>query len=405
MDSFRAKKRKKFLKAMKRQRNPHMFLRQTKLPLEKFANDCTLSELDVSPQNIKMILVSNKPAEIPYKSVCDAIFRAELLPAVYRWVSALSKEELARFNTVFPRLAREDSPDEEPMTASLRKYNLVPSKYTLPEWNSFEKSNDVEKDPLSVESLLKTPTTSHLSYGAFDQEQMRQARAIPTRTRENDKSQINATERSKEYMERWGSRMMNTTYRQELCHSTYRRTVKNETPTEKILVYSKRTLNDKAIERAMKWADKDPVWTRAFRELCKGLADAIDSTAYRSEFTTLKKAEASRFLHPKWRDPVPVTRGMKKSAESYWESTQRGSFIPSQRPDETFKAADLHRANYQRPFDIVPIEDKWTTSMRDDYLDHIKNKDDQPAYWVDMVVRMPPGSAVVGDVLGAGPRP
>ena len=43
--------------------------------------------------------------------------------------------------------------------------------------------------------------------------------------------------------------------------------------------------------------------------------------------------------------------------------------------------------------------------MRDDYLDHIKNKDDQPAYWTDMVVRMPPGSGVVGEVLGNGPRP
>ena len=82
----------------------------------------------------------------------------------------------------------------------------------------------------------------------------------------------------------------------------------------------------------------------------------------------------------------------------------RGSYQPSQRTTETFKAADLHRANYKRPFDIVPIEDKWTTSMRDDYLDHIKNKDDQPAYWVDMVVRMPPGSGPVGDVLGDGPQ-
>ena len=367
----------------------------------------TLSELYVKHQNIKMnvILVSNKPAEIPHKSVCDQIFRSELLPAVYRWISALSKEELARFNLVFPRLTQDNTPDPGQMTKTQRNYGIVPSKYTMPDWNAFEKENEPEKDPLSVESLLKTPTTSHLSYGAFDTEQMRQAKAIPTRTRDNDKSQINATERSKEYMERWGARMMNTTYREELCHSTYRRTVKNETATEKILVYSKGTLNEKAAERAQRWADKDPVWTRAFRELCKGLADSIDSTCYRKDYTTLKKADASRFLHPKWRDPVPVTRGMKRPAESYWESTQRGSFVPSKRTEETFKAADLHRANYTRPFDIVPIEDKWTTSMRDDYLDHIKNRDDQPAYWVDMMVRMPPGSAVVGDVMGAGPRP
>lgn len=349
-------------------------------------------------------LVSNKPATIPYKDLCDKIFKSELLPAVYRWISNLSKEELARFNMVFPRLARDDVPDKD-MTSTVRQYKPIASKYSMPDWNAFEKAETVETDPLSVESLLKTPTTSHLAYGAFDAEQMRQARAIPTRTRENDKSQINATERSEAYMERWGSRMMNTTYRQELCHSGYRRTVKNETDKEKIIVYSKGTLNEQASKRAAKWADKEPVWTRAFREMCKSLADSIDSTCYRKDYTTLKKAETSRFLHPKWRDPVPETHGMKKPAEAYWESTQRGAFVPSKRTDETFRAANLHRANYSRPFDIVPIEDKWTSSMRDDYLDHIKNKDDQPAYWTDMVVRMPPGSGVVGEVLGNGPRP
>ena len=349
-------------------------------------------------------LVKPTATTIPYKDLCDKIFKSELLPAVYRWISALSKEELARFNLVFPRLVCDDASDR-PMTRTVRQYKPLASKYTMPDWNAFEKPEPEEKDPLSVESLLKTPTTSHLAYGAFDAEQMRQARAIPTRTRDNDKSQINATERSAAYMERWGERMMNTTYREELCHSTYRRTVKNETDKEKIIVYSKGTLNQKASERAAKWADKEPVWTRAFREMCKSLADSINSTCYRKDYTTLKKAETSRFLHPKWRDPEPVTRGMKKPAEAYWESTQRGAFIPSKRTDETFKAADLHRANYSRPFDIVPIEDKWTTSMRDDYLDHIKNKDDQPHYWKDMVVRMPPGSGPVGNVLGNGPRP
>ena len=346
----------------------------------------------------------NPTKPVPHKDICDAVFKKELLPAVYRWISSLSSEELRRFHEVFPRLARDTGGDGQVTTARLRS-RLQRSKYTMPEWNSFEKEEEAPKDELSVQNLLLKPTTSHLSYGAFDAEQMRAARAIPTRTRDNDKSQINATERSEAYMARWADTMMNTTYRNDICHSSYKRTVRNQTDEQVVIVYSKGTLNAKASERAKLYVDKDQIWTRAFRELCRSLAQSIDSTDYRKEFTTLKKLpEGSRFLHPKWRDPEPVTRGMKRPAESYWQTTMRGSYQPSQRTTETFKAADLHRANYKRPFDIVPIEDKWTTSMRDDYLDHIKNKDDQPAYWVDMVVRMPPGSGPVGDVLGDGPQ-
>jgi hypothetical protein len=64
-----------------------------------------------------------RPKPIPCKSTCDAVFEKELLPAVYRWISNLSPEELARFKTVFPVLATDDA--LRPSTTSKRLSNRL----------------------------------------------------------------------------------------------------------------------------------------------------------------------------------------------------------------------------------------------------------------------------------------
>ena len=80
-------------------------------------------------------LVKPTATTIPYKDICDKVFKSELLPAVYRWISALSKEELARFNLVFPRLVCDDASDR-PMTRTVRQYKPLASKYTMPDPSS-----------------------------------------------------------------------------------------------------------------------------------------------------------------------------------------------------------------------------------------------------------------------------
>ena len=347
---------------------------------------------------------------IPYKNICDTVFKPDLHPAAYRWVSGLSNEELQRFNYVFPRLCV-DNYSTVRNTGRLTENKLMASRYTMPEWKLYvndeiKKGAPVERASApSAEDLLRRATSSHLTYGNFDPEEARLAKAIPTRTRASDQSQINAAERSKEYMERWADKMMNTTYRHDICHSSYTRTLHNETSDQTVLIYSKGVLTKAAMEKAEQWVDKDLQWTRDFREMCRSFHDSIDATAYRNNFTTLKRVYGERFTHPKWTDPVPVTRGLKKAPEAYWETTMRGDIKPSERTDETFRAANLHRANYRCPFDQYPMYEKMTTLNRDDLVDHMKNKDDQPEYWVDMVVRIPPGSGVVGNVLGDGNVP
>jgi hypothetical protein len=220
-----------------------------------------------------------------------------------------------------------------------------------------------------------------------------------------DKSQINTTERSEAYMERWNDRMMNTTYRHDICRSGFQRTLRDQNADQTVIVYSKATLNDTASQKAKEFIDVDPVWTRNFRELCRSLADAVDATAYRECFTTLKQGCTERFAHPKWSDPVAVSHGLDRSAESYWQSTHRTDFVHRERPEETFKAVDQHRACYTRPFDLFPMTEKTTTTFRQEYQDHMASKDDHPDYWTDMTVRIPPGSGVVGDVVGDKPQP
>jgi hypothetical protein len=167
-----------------------------------------------------------------------------------------------------------------------------------------------------------------------------------------------------------------------------------------VVVYSKATLNDAASEQARQYVDVDPVWTRSFRELCRSLAESMDATAYRSSFTSVKQTSGQRCVHAKWTDPGPVSHGLDRSAESFWTSTTRTDFVPVRKPEETFRAVDQHQACYSRPFDLHPMTEKNTTTVREGYTDHMASKDDHPAYWNDHRVRVPPGSAVVGSVLG-----
>lgn len=341
----------------------------------------------------------NNATSIPYKEICDAVFKKDILPAVYRWISSLSPEQLQRFSDTFPCLAQDNC--EGTITRTHHVENkLQSSRYTMPEWQTFGTCKPIPVDEKSIESMLARATSSNLTYGAFDDEQMRAAKAVPTRTRDSDKSQINSTERSESYMTRWAARMMNTSYRSDICHSGYKRTVKDVTVDQTVTVYSKATLNEAAAARAKNIIDKDALWTRTFRELCRSLADSIDGTCYRNSYTTIKKATGARCVHPRWSDPLPATTGTTKAPESLWQTSMRGHFAPPVKTEETFKVADQHHACYKRPFDLYPMTDKITSGFRDDFVDHVKNKDDQPEYWVDMRVKMPAGSGVVGNVIG-----
>lgn len=338
-----------------------------------------------------------KPKTIPYKAIVDKVIRPNLLPAAYRWISNLNAESLQRFNTVFARLATDEA-KAEPVTIQKKPAPLQASRYTVPEWRLFQIPKDDDK---KEEDLLACPTCTHLTYGAFDEEQARQARAIPTRTRANDRSQINTAANDPDYMAKWSQRNMNTSYRHDICESTFATTITSKTKSQQILIYSKGVLSDYAMKRAEQYADVDPVWTREFREMCRNLADSTDATAYRTGFTEFKEGERSRFGVPKWVDPEPVvSRGKQRPAESFWETETHRHYQATKRPEETFHVRDQHRAMYSCPFDHHAITEKTSTCFHDDFQDHMANKDDHPEYFKDMKVRIPSGSAVVGDVLG-----
>jgi hypothetical protein len=339
--------------------------------------------------------------QIPFQSVCDLVFKRDLLPAVYRWVSALSPEELERFSRIFPPIARGiTSPDSRP-DPTPGGAQAPSSHYTMPEWRLFRGERGSTKTDLSPEALLARATSSHLTYGAFDDDQMRACRAVPIRTRASDKSQINTTERSAAYMARWSERMLNTTYRNDICRAGFSRTLRDQTADQQIIIYSKGVLGPEAMETAKGLIDKDAGWTRDFRELCRSLSESVDGTAYRSFFTTIKTSAPPTFVHPRWADPVPVSVGLERPAETFWQSTQRRDFVPVAKPEETFKAVDQHRACYTRPFDLHPLTEKTTTTIREGYVDHIATKDDHPEYFMDMQVRIPRGSGAVGAVVGS----
>ena len=220
---------------------------------------------------------------VPFKDICDAVFRPDLRPAAYRWVSGLSDEELQRFNFVFSRLAKSENYTTVRSTTKITENKLMASRYTMPEWKLLMQSTNALNKEKKNEDPLARATSSHLTYGNFDEEQMRASRAIPTRTRASDQSQINATEKSEEYMSRWTERMMNTTYRHDICHSSYKRTLRDETPDQTILVYSKGVLNKEAAERSKKFIDVELQWTRDFREMCRSFSDCLSKQLYNIE--------------------------------------------------------------------------------------------------------------------------
>lgn len=342
----------------------------------------------------------------PHKDIIDAVFREDYRPAAYRWVNAMQPEVLNLFERVFKRLTVDDiqTTDLEKVT---QKTTLTASKYTIPEWNILP-INEVEKnveDRDSVEALLRKPTESNLTYTNFTNDQRKVCRAVPTRTRDSDKSQINSTENSPAYISRWAERNMKTTYVVDYCNGETTSAIKNQTKIQQVLVYSKGVVNERAMQRALKYIDTDVNWTRSFREMCRSLVQSADSTAYRTAHTIVKKpAPGERFVHPKWRDPIPtVSQGEKRAPESYWKSEEKTAYVPLKKPEETFKAASQHKACYSCPFDHTPLTEKvLTTTMRGDYPDYLANKDDHPLYFQDMKVTIPPGTAAVGEVVGKG---
>ena len=353
------------------------------------------------------LLPKMNPNKIPpYKNIIDSVFKEDYIPAAYRWVNAMQPETLQLFKNVFDRLSRDlnDQPDLEKKT---QKSQLMASRYTIPEWKIMP-INEVPKDTEdqdSIETLLKKPTESNLTYTRFTKEQSRVCRGVPTRTRDSDKSQINATENSPAYISRWAARNMKTSYMNDVCRSEFNATLQNKTIQQTVIVYSKGVLSDSAAKRAEKYIDVEPVWTRQFRELCRNLQQSADSTMYRSGFTVVKKPPpGERFVCPKWRDPEPhVTEGKKRPAESFWGSEMKTEYKPLVKPEETFKSDDQHRARYSCPFDHHAItESVFTTSMRDDFPDHLAAKEEHPLYFEDMKVTMPSGTAAVGEIVGVG---
>ena len=342
----------------------------------------------------------------PYKDIIDAVFKEDYIPAAYRWVNAMQPETLQLFNNVFRRLAR-DSGDQPDLVRTTEKSQLMASKYTIPEWKimPINEVSSVDKDEDSIEALLRKPTESNLTYTRFTPEQSKVCRAVPTRTRDSDKSQINATENSPAYISRWAARNMKTTYMNDICNTNFTSTVKNHTQHQTIIVYSKGVLSEAAMKRAEKYVDVEPVWTRQMREMCRSLQQSADSTAYRTGYTVVKKPPpGERFVCPKWRDPEPkVSEGKKRPAESFWGSEMKTEYKPLVKPEETFKSDDQHRARYSCPFDQHAItESVFTTSMRDDFPDHLAKKEEHPLYFEDMKVTMPAGTAPAGEIVGVG---
>jgi hypothetical protein len=347
--------------------------------------------------------MTQRSKTVPYKNICDAVFKTELLPAVYRWISGLSHEGRVRFHAIFPILAK----DEESEAGQTRNWvcdRLQPSKYTMPEWNTFAPVTDSPRRQITTETMRRRPTTSHLAYGAFDAEQSRCAQAVPTRTRRDEQSQINLAERSAQYMEQWAERALNTTYRHDYGHCGFDRTVRNRTAEQTVVVYSKNVLNAAAARRAERYIDRDPAWTRSFREMCRSFRGAIEATAYQEAHTAVKSAPGERPAHPRWRDPEPVSRGLPRPAESYWSTTSRRDLQPLQRAEDTVGYDDQHRARYSKPFDQHPMTDKPSTTFRRDFKDHMANKEEEPWYWRDIAVRIPKGTAPAGVILGDGPQ-
>lgn len=338
-----------------------------------------------------------------HKNIADAVFKKELLPAAYRWISSLQPEKLELFQEVFSRLTTDSQSSPQMTTRSLSQRKAVASRYTMPEWNRMpiEEAKAAERAAGNPDPLSR-PSTYAIDFIRYDQDQTEVARGRPTRTRDNDKSQINSAEQSPTYLKRWAERQLNTTYREEVCRSTFDSPIGGRSVRQQIVVYSKGVLNTAAEGRAEAYVN-DTTWTRPFREMCRDLKDSINSTAYRADFTSLKTSNQERFAHPKWSDPVPVSRGMAQSPESTWCSEEHRTYTRLKREADRYTAVDQHRAAYSKPFDQHAITEKTTTTtFRSDFTDHMADRDDHPMYFEDMRVRIPPGTGPAGKIVGDG---
>ena len=340
-------------------------------------------------------------SRVPHKAIIDIVFRSDYHSAAYRWVSSMQPENLSLFESVFKRLTTDHDDFLGDLGNKVTINKLQASRYTIPEWRNFPIKEAQMKEEAKTKDLLAKPSTTNLTYIDFTEEQRKVCRATPARTRDNDKSQINSTEQNPAYIEKWAERNMKTSYANDICSSTFKRTVKDRTITQTVLVYSKGVLSEDAARRAEKYADVCANWTRFFREMCKSLMQSNDSTAYRSGFTVVKPVSVERFVHPKLTDPAPVlSRGVLKPAESFWESEQKHSYVPMKKQEETFKAGNQHKARYSCPFDHHALTEKPTSHIRSDFQDHMATKDDHPLYFDDMKVVIPPGTAVIGNIIG-----
>jgi hypothetical protein len=332
--------------------------------------------------------------EIPFRAVCDLVFKQDLLPAVYRWISGLPPETLLRFRSVFSRIANDIGKGESAdVPASPSEGSSFASEMPI--------FSPLPSRDLSPDHLLSRPTSSHLTYGAFDGEQMRACRAVPTRTREDERSQILTAERSGANMDFWTERAMNTTYCHDVCRTPTERTVRDETPDQMVIVCSKGTLNDEAAERAKHFIGRDAVWTREFRDLCRALSTAIDATTYRAGFTAAKAVHTPHHPRPKWTDPVPVSQGLARPAETFWQTSNRAEFVPITRSEEEYRPPDTRKASFAKPFDVHPSADrKMTTATRENFPDHFASRNERPEYFADTRVCFSPASAVAGQIVG-----
>jgi hypothetical protein len=337
--------------------------------------------------------------EVPYRDVCDLVFKKDLLPAVYRWVSSLSPENLVRFSRVFPRIAQSIlDPSEDDQNSDSCNESYAPSS-TMPEWTLFQTIDQPRQTPLSPEFLLSRPTSSHLTYGAFDADQMRACRGVPTRTREHERSHIHTAERCGANMDRWKERAMTTTYRRDLCGAADR-PAGDPTADQIVIVYSKGTLNAEAASAAAGHIARDPAWTREFREMCRGLAEAINATAYRAGFSGVKAAPVAQHTRPKWSDPTPVSHGLARPAETFWQTSHQAAFVPAPVPAPARRAADRGKAEHVLPFDLHPGAEKMTTATREAFRDHAAEREERSEYYADAWVRTGPASAVAGRIVG-----
>jgi hypothetical protein len=190
---------------------------------------------------------------------------------------------------------------------------------------------------------------------------------------------------------------MSTTYRRDICRTANERTVQDATPEQKVFVYSKGTLNSEAVSVLSQFIEKDPICAREFREICRSLSESINSTAYRNGFIEKKVVPTTQHRKPKWMDPIPVSKGLPKPAETFWQTSNRADFKPITRIEEKYRPSDQIQV---KPFDLHPGVEKLGTTMREAIKDHCVDREQHPEYFGDGNMRIGSASAVAGKIVG-----